>query len=62
MLQNLLDFVKHVDVQQLWLLSLAVIVSVNALLAFIAPLTPWTWDDRIEAIIGKWIAKLAGKK
>lgn len=68
----MIDFVKLIiaNSNELWLQVLAVIFAFGAflaaiqqLIAFIAPLTPWKWDDNLAAILGKFVAnKIFQKK
>ena len=41
----------------------ALLSAINSLLKLIAPLTPWTWDNHLSEVIGKWAAaKIFNKK
>lgn len=41
----------------------AFLSAVNSLMKFIAPFTPWTWDDNLADFLGKFLAnKIFQKK
>lgn len=68
----MIDLVKFAiaHYQEVWFQILAVVVALGGflaaiqhLLAFIAPFTPWTWDDNLAALLGKFVAnKIFQKK
>lgn len=45
-----------------WVELVAAIYAVDCLLDFIAPLTPWKWDDTLASWLGSFLAKYFPKK
>ena len=67
-----MDFIKFViaHYQDIWAQILIIVIAfggllkgIEGLIGFIAPFTPWKWDDDIAVALGKFLSnKIFNKK
>ena len=61
MIQNIIHALTGNQWVQLWALILGLLVSIDHILSFIAPLTKNTYDDRVSSLLGNLVSKFIKK-